>query len=77
MKTPRVFCRIQAKTESISANFLAKPTKNYVLNHLPRHDRMGKTTISHYCPFKNALILGKNDVKCALKERSGRGHEES
>jgi hypothetical protein len=56
------------KTKSISANFRAKPKKNYILNSPPRYDRMGKKAILRYSPFKNALILGKNDVKCAPNE---------
>ena len=33
-----------------------KPKKFRILNHLSRHDRMGKKTISHYCPFKFARV---------------------
>jgi hypothetical protein len=32
--------------------FFQNPKKNQIPNHLPRHDQMGKKTISRYCPFK-------------------------
>ncbi len=39
-------------TEPISATFRPKQKKFQILNHLCRHDGMGKKNISRYCPFK-------------------------
>ncbi len=43
----------------ISTNFRPKQKKN-ILNHLPRQDRMGRQTISRYCPFNNICIFTQN-----------------
>ncbi len=59
------------KNESISANFRAKPKKFISkITFLDMIERARKH-------LTLLLILGKNDVKCAPNERSGRGHEES
>jgi hypothetical protein len=56
------------ETESISVNFWPKPKKCHIINHLPRHDLLGKRTISRYCPFKSTLwglllaLLKKNNL---------------
>jgi hypothetical protein len=43
------------KIELISANFRPKPNKISDPKSLTKHDRMGKKTISRYCPFKSRL----------------------
>ena len=43
------------KSEPISANFQPNREKNVILNHLTGQDRMGKQTISRYCPFKGPV----------------------
>ncbi len=42
------------KTEPISANIRPKPKKIQILNHHSIHDRIGKQTISRYCPFNQS-----------------------
>ncbi len=44
------------KIELISANFRPKPKQFLIQNHLTEHDRMGKKTISRYCPFKELEV---------------------
>jgi len=39
------------QNKSESANFRQKPKNIMIPNKLSGHDRMGKKTISRYCPF--------------------------
>jgi hypothetical protein len=45
------------KIEPIATNFLQKPLKFQISNHLPRHDRIGKKNISRYCPLTDLFGL--------------------
>jgi hypothetical protein len=48
----------QHKIEIILGNFRTKQKKILIHNHHTEHDRMGKKTISRYCPF--------NGIFCAF-----------
>jgi hypothetical protein len=44
------------KTEPISANFRPKPKKIQILNHLCRHDGMGKKTSHATVPLNDIRV---------------------
>jgi hypothetical protein len=48
------------KIELISANFRPNSKKFIVQNPLTEHDRMGKKSISRYCPFKVTIREERN-----------------
>ncbi len=45
------------ETEPIPAKFRPKPKTFQILNHYSIHDRIGKKTISRYCPFNKQHSL--------------------
>ncbi len=48
--------------EPISANFRPNREKTVILNHLLGHDRMGKKTMSRYCPFKDRFFIEPTSI---------------